>query len=314
MPTTAALPPVVVITGPTATGKTALAIALAQRFDGEIVNADSMQVYRHLDIGTAKPAAEERAKVPHHLIDVVAPDVAYSAGRYATEAREAAARIHSAGRLVVLTGGTGLYIKAFLKGIVDTGAVDHVLRTDLEREHEEAVSSGDPGRLHRRLAAIDPQSARAIHPHDAKRVVRALELFESGGLTASQRRAAHGFDDERYRVLHLALDLEREALNRRIDARCQQMLDAGLLREVRSLVDRGYGFQLRPMQAIGYRHLQPVVQGSDTLANALEAMRRDTRRYARRQRTWLRKVPEATWVDAQACDEIIERVEAFVEK
>jgi tRNA dimethylallyltransferase len=314
MPPPAVLPPVVVVTGPTATGKTALAIALARRFDGEIVNADSMQVYRYMDVGTAKATAEERAEAPHHLLDLVTPDVAYSAGRYAADAREAAARIHAAGRLVVLTGGTGLYIKAFLLGLVDAGAVDPELRADLEREHEEAEASSDPGRLHRRLAAIDAESARTIHPHDAKRVVRALELFESGGRTASQRREAHGFGDRRYRVLHLALDLEREALHRRIDARCQHMLDAGLLREVRDLVDRGYTFDLRPMQAIGYRHMQPVVEGADTLPNALDAMRRDTRRYARRQRTWLRKVPEALWVDAQARDEIADRVEAFLEK
>lgn len=314
MPSAAALPPVVVVTGPTATGKTALAIALARRFDGEIVNADSMQVYRYMDVGTAKASAEERAAVPHHLLDVVPPDVPYSAGRYAADAREAAARIHGAGRVVVLTGGTGLYIKAFLMGLVDSGAANTEFRADLEREHAEAVAAGDPLRLHRRLAAIDPESARSIHPHDAKRVERALELFESGGLTASQRREAHNFGDQRYRVLHLALDLEREKLNQRIDARCEQMLEAGLLREVRELVDRGYGFQLRPLQAIGYRHLQPVVEGVDTLTNALEAMRRDTRRYARRQRTWLRKVPDAISVAAEARDEIAERVETFLEK
>ena len=271
-----------------------------------------MQVFRHMDIGTAKPTLEERAQVPHHLIDVVTPKVPYSAGRYALDAHAAAAGIHAAGRLVVLVGGTGLYIKAFLKGLVEAGNVDHEVRGGLEREQAAAEASGDAGRLHRRLAAIDPESARRIHPHDAKRVLRALELFESGGLTASQRREAHGFGDQRYRVLHLALDLERAALNRRIDARCQQMLDAGLLREVRHLVARGYGFQLRPLQAIGYRHMQPVVAGADTLTNALEAMRRDTRRYARRQRTWLRKVPEAIWVDAEARDEIAERVEAFL--
>ena len=314
MPTPAALPPVVVVTGPTATGKTALAIELARRFDGEIVNADSMQVYRFMDIGTAKASAEERAAVPHHLLDVVSPDVPYSAGRYAADAREAASRIHAAGRVVVLTGGTGLYIKAFLQGLVASGSANVELRAELEREHTDAVAADDPGRLHRRLAAIDPQSARTIHPHDAKRVERALELFEAGGLTASQRREAHNFADQRYRVLHLALDLERGQLNARIDARCQAMIDAGLLLEVRRLLDRGYGFDLRPLQAIGYRHMQPVVEGVDTLTNAVEVMRRDTRRYARRQRTWLRKVPDTISVDAEDRDAIAERVEAFLEK
>ena len=312
MSTPAAQPPVVVVTGPTATGKTALAIALAKRFDGEIINADSMQVYRYMDIGTAKATPEERAEVPHHLLDVVTPDVRDSAGRYAMEAREAAARIHADGRLVVLAGGTGLYIKAFLRGLVDDGHVDLALRTELEEEHAAAVAAGDPLRLHERLRAADPESARRIHPNDAKRVIRALELLEQDGRTASQRREAHGFADEPYRVLHLALDLERSVLAERIDARCQHMIDAGLLQEVRGLVDRGYGFDLRPMQAIGYRHMQPLIEGSGTLVEALEQMRVDTRQYARRQRTWLRKVPEAIWIDAADGDEVWRRVEAFL--
>ena len=306
-------PPVVVVTGPTATGKTALAIALAQRFDGEIVNADSMQVYRYMDIGTAKASAEEQAQVPHHLLDVVTPNVAYSAGRYAVDARAAAARIHAEGRLVVLTGGTGLYIKAFLHGLVDGGHVDPQLRADLEREHEDAVAAGDPLRLHERLQAADPASAREVHPNDAKRVIRALELLEGDGKTASERRAAHAFADEPYRTLHLALDLERSALAERIDTRCQHMLDAGLLQEVRGLRDRGYKFDLRPMQAIGYRHMQPVVEARGVLADALDAMRRDTRQYARRQRTWLRKVPEAVWIDAAEGDAVWKQVERFLE-
>lgn len=312
MPTRDALPPVVVVTGPTATGKTPLAIHLARLFDGEIVNADSMQVYRYMDVGTAKPTAEERALVPHHLLDVVNPDARYSAGHYAADARAAAARIHAAGRLVLLTGGTGLYIRAFLAGLIAAGAVDSLLRAALETEHAEAVAAGEPERLHRRLAALDPASARTIHPNDAVRVIRALELAETGGRTASEQRDAHSFADQRYRVLHLALDLERDVLAERIDARCQHMLDAGLLQEVRGLLERGYGFGLRPLQSLGYRHMQPVVEGSDTLVNALEAMRRDTRRYARRQRTWLRKVPQALWVDPTQPDAIAKRVEEFL--
>lgn len=307
-------PPVVVVTGPTASGKTPLAIELARRFDGEIVNADSMQVYRYMDIGTAKPTAEQRAAAPHHLLDIVTPDRPYSAGRYVNDARAAAAAIHARGHLVLLTGGTGLYIRAFLEGLVEMGDADPELREALEREHEEAVAAGEPRRLHERLARVDPEAAAAIHPNDLKRTIRALELIEQGGAPASTLREAHGFGDRPFRTLHLALDPGREALARRIDARCRGMIEGGLLQEVRGLVERGYGFDLRPMQAIGYRHMQGVVEGRTTLAMALEELRRDTRRFARRQRTWLRKVPEARWRDPAEPDRIEAEVEAFLKE
>jgi tRNA dimethylallyltransferase len=304
--------PVVVIAGPTAAGKSAVAIELALRFGGEIVNADSMQVYRHLDIGTAKPSLAERARVPHHLLDVVTPDVAYSAGRYCRDARAAAAAIHARGRIVFLTGGTGLYVRAFLEGLIETGDAEPGVRAELEREAELAAAQGDPLRLHRRLGSVDPDAARAIHPHDLRRIVRALELQRRTGTPASRLRAAHDFSDRPFAVLYLVLDPGRAALDARIDARAQAMLDAGLLRECRALVAHGYRAELRPLQAIGYRHLMPVVEGRDTLASALEAMRRDTRRFARRQRTWFRSVREATWVHPDALAQIEALVRDFL--
>jgi tRNA dimethylallyltransferase len=307
-------PPVIVITGPTATGKSSLAIQLAERCAGEIVNADSMQVYRYLDIGTAKPSLAERTRVPHHLFDVVTPDVEYSAGRYCSEARAAAAAIHEAGAPVLLVGGTGLYIRAFLRGLVEEGgAADPALRTRLEAEHAQAAGEGDPTRLHRRLEKVDPESAARIHPNDLRRLVRALEILERTGEPPSRVRSRQGFEDEPYRVLHLALDLPVAELDARIDERCRRMLDRGLLQEVRGLVERGYGPGLRPLQAIGYRHMWPVVEGSDTLANALPVMQRDTRRFARRQRTWLRSVPEARWVDPRDEEKIAADAAAFLE-
>jgi len=308
-----ARPPVVVVTGPTASGKTPIAIELARRFGGEIVNADSMQVYRYMDIGTAKPSAEQRAQAAHHLLDVVSPDTAYSAGRYLREARAAAGAIHERGGLVLLTGGTGLYIRAFLEGLVDTGDADAELRETLEREHEEAASAGEPDRLHARLARLDPRAAAKIHPHDLKRTIRALELIEQGGSLASLQRGEHGFTDRPYRSLHLALDPGVEPLKRRIDARCVAMLEAGLLQEVRQLVERGYGFDLRPMQAIGYRHMRAVVEGERTLAMALPELQSDTRRFARRQRTWLRRVEDAVWISPDRLDAILEAVDRFLE-
>jgi tRNA dimethylallyltransferase len=304
-------PPVVVVTGPTATGKTPLAIEIARRFGGEILNADSMQVYRYMDIGTAKPTAEQRAEVAHHLLDVVTPDVPYSAGRYAEAAHRTAAAIRARGRLTILAGGTGLYIRAFLEGLIATGPPDQDLRAQLESEQVAAAAAGDPHRLHRRLEELDPESAARIHPNDARRITRALEIVH-GSKSASRVRAAHAFRDRPYRALHLALGLERSTLDARIDARCKAMIDAGLLQEMRDLALRGYGPDLRPMQSIGYRHMVPVLQGSDILPNALAAMQRDTRRFARRQLTWLRGVPDRIDVDPRDPDRIFERVEEFL--
>ncbi len=305
-------PPVVVVTGPTASGKTPLAIELALRFGGEIVNADSMQVFRFMDIGTAKPSPAERARVPHHLIDVVTPDDPYSAGRYARDARVAIAAIRARGRVAMLTGGTGLYIRAALHGLIDGAPADEELRERLESEQRSAERVGDAGRLYRRLSETDPEAAARIHPHDTRRVVRALEIAAETGRPTSRVRGAHAFEDSPYRVLHLALVPERAELFARIDRRCQAMIESGLLQEVRALVAAGYRPELRPMRAIGYRHVVPVMQGSDTLANALEAMCRDTRRFARRQLTWLRRVPDAVWVDPSHAAAIADLVGAFL--
>ena len=307
-------PPVVVVTGPTAAGKTPLAIEIATAFDGEIVNADSMQVYRFMDIGTAKATPEQRALVRHHLLDVVTPDVPYSAGRYAGEARSAATAIHARGKLVVLTGGTGLYIRAFLEGILDAGSADLELRAALESEHRAGVAAGDPGCLHRRLAERDPAAGARIHPNDLRRVIRALEIGERRGRAASMLRDDHAFADRPYRTLHLAIDPGRDVIDARIETRCREMIEGGLLQEVRALRDRGYGSGLRPMHAIGYRHLGPVVDGADTLVNARAGMERDTRRFARRQRTWLRAVADAVRLRPEDRADILRRVESFLSK
>lgn len=303
--------PVVVVTGPTASGKTELAIRLAERFGGEIINADSMQVYRYMDIGTAKPTLEERARVPHHLFDVVTPDADYSAGRYAETARRVVREIDARGGVPIVTGGTGLYIRALLHGLISTGGAEPGLRQSLEAEAERALSDGKPGLLHERLRKQDPAAAESIHPHDIRRTIRALEIIVQSGPLASTVRKDHAFGEEAFPALHLVLDPGREVVSERIGTRCQAMIDAGLLREVRALRERGYGSELRSMQAIGYRHINPVADGSDTLANAVVAMAADTRRFARRQRTWLRKVDDAIWLDPTQEEEAFSRVEAF---
>jgi len=302
--------PIVVVTGPTASGKTPLAIRLALRFGAEIINADSMQVYRGMDVGTAKPTLEERGLVAHHLIDVVNPDVQYNAGRYAEDARAADGAIRARGKRVILCGGTGLYIRAFLAGLIGGVGSDPELRRQLEEEHARAVEQGDAGALHRRLASVDPEAAERLHPNDLRRIVRALELFETTGLSKSQLGREQG-QPHGFRVLHLALDPGRDELRRRIDLRCERMLESGLLQEVRALREAGYGPELASMRAIGYRHMQPVIDGVDTLANVLELMKTDTRKFARRQRTWLRAVPEAVWLHPDREGEIEALVERF---
>jgi tRNA dimethylallyltransferase len=303
---------VVVVAGPTAAGKSALGVRLARRFDGEIVNADSMQVYRHLDVGTAKPGAAERAAVVHHLIDVAEPDEQFNAGRFAELAHAAIADVLRRGRRVFVVGGTGLYLRALLEGLLPGAAGDPAQRAALEAELREAEAEGDPERLHRRLRALDPEEAGRIHPRDRKRTLRALELQRATGRPPSELRREHGFAERRYERLYLVVDPGREALAERIDRRCEAMVAAGLLQEVRRLRERGYGPELPSMQAIGYRHMQPVIDGLDTLTHVLEQMKRDTRQFARRQRTWFRGVPDAVWVHPDDWDGIEARVARFL--
>jgi tRNA dimethylallyltransferase len=285
-------PRIVVLTGPTAAGKTGIAVALAEQLDAEIVSADSQQVYRFMDVGTAKPTAEQRARVPHHLIDVVDPDVQYDAARYAVDAARAIDAILSRGHAVLVVGGTGLYIRAALEGLTSGPGRDPELRARLDEEDATARSRGDTGLLHRRLAKVDPETAERLHPNDKVRLIRALEIQAHTGQAASERTEK---PEPRYDALQIAIDPGREPLIQRIDARCDAMIEGGLLQEVRALRERGYGPELPSMRAIGYRHMQPVVDGLETLATVREQMKHDTRQFARRQRTWLRRVEGAMW-------------------
>ncbi|NNL84798.1 MAG: tRNA (adenosine(37)-N6)-dimethylallyltransferase MiaA [Myxococcales bacterium] len=304
--------PVVVVTGPTASGKTEVAIELAEEFCGEIVNADSMQVYRYLDIGTAKPSVAQRARVSHHLLDFVAPDDAFNAGRYAREAARVVDELHARGAAVFLTGGTGLYIRAFLEGLLESPGRDEAFRSRLEREHRSAVEAGDPELLHRRLRAVDEETALRIHPHDVYRTMRALELHHTTGEPASVLRERRSSRVARYRVLYLVIDHEREVLAERIERRCDAMIEGGLLSEVRELRARGYGPELPCMRAIGYRHMQPVLDGQESLAGVRASMVRDTKQYARRQRTWFRHVDGACWIVSGQRSALRDRVAAFL--
>jgi tRNA dimethylallyltransferase len=281
---------VVVIAGPTASGKTALAISLARRLGGEIVNADSQQVYRGLDVGTAKPTAEERAAVPHHLLDVAEPGEGMDAARFVALADAAIASIAARGRLPVVAGGTGLYLRALLHGVVAAPGRDPALRARLE---EEAARLGRPA-LHARLAAVDPDAAARIRPNDLVRVVRALEIA-AGGRLPSALHAAHAFQADRYGAAILALDPPRAELHARIDARVREMFAGGLLDEAGALLDRGAG-ALPPRLPIGYAEAAAALRGELTVEEAIRRVQVAHRRYARRQVIWLRRERGVEWL------------------
>ena len=280
-----AAPRVVAVVGPTASGKSALALRLAEELGGEILSCDSMQVYRGLDIGTAKAGPAERAQVPHHLLDVVDPDEDFSAARFAELADAAAAGVAARGRVVVACGGTGLYVRAWLRGLFPAPRPDPAIRA----RHREAGAAA----VRARLVAVDPAAAAAIMPTDLVRLSRALEVFEQTGvpITELRARAARG---PRYPARIVGLAPPRPLLHERIDARFDAMMAAGLLEEVRRVVAR-YGPAIRPLGALGYAQLRDHLQGLLPLDEAVRQAKRDTRRYARRQLAWFRAEPDVTW-------------------
>ena len=281
---------ILVITGPTGSGKSALALELAVRTRGEVVNADSQQLVRGLDVGTAKPRAAERAAIPHHLLDLVAPGEAMDAARFVSLADSAIAGIEARGRFPLVVGGTGLYLRALLHGVVAAPGRDPGLRTRLEAEAERL---GRPA-LHSRLAAVDPEAAARINPRDLVRTVRALEIAASG-VRPSELYAAHAFRDERYRATIVALDPSREVLRARIDARVASMFSGGLLEEARQLIEQGGGSLPRRLP-IGYAEAAAAVRGTLPLGEAVRRVQVAHRRYARRQLIWLRKEPGVRWL------------------
>ncbi len=271
-----------VLSGPTASGKTEVAVSLARIFPLEIVNADSMQVYRGMDIGTAKPSPAVQAEIPHHLVDVADPDERYSAGRFVSDAEAAIRAIRERGRVPLVSGGTGMYIRALLKGL-DPLPSDPVVRERLSGRWKQ-----DGGKtLYDELRRVDPASAARIHPSDRVRVVRALEVAEMTGGPASARKGSWTAENSRYRVLFLVLAIDRAELYRRIDRRVDAMIQAGLVREVKGLLARGYGRGLPSMGALGYRHVLSHLLDRVPMEEAVARMKRDTRRFAKRQITWL---------------------------
>lgn len=283
-------PLLVVILGPTGSGKTSLSVALAQRFDGEIISCDSVAVYRGLEIGSAKPSAEQRKLVPHHLLDVVDPDAFYTAGDYSRAAREAIAGIVARGRLPIVTGGTGLYLRALLQGLFSGPQRSAPLRDRLLRK----VETRGPLFLHRILKRLDPPSAARIHAHDTAKVIRAIEVTLAAARPMSEvwkkgRDALTG-----YRVLRVGLDPARPQLYERINARARAMFAQGLIEETRQLIAR-YG-RIPVLDSLGYRQAAQHLDGMLTLDQAIAAASQGHRNYAKRQLTWFRREPEVCWL------------------
>jgi tRNA dimethylallyltransferase len=302
-------PRIIVVCGPTATGKTAAAIALAQRLKGEIIGADSMQIYKHMDIGTAKPTAKENAAVRHYLVDVISPNQPYDAARFAEDAAVIITRLAQRGLVPLIVGGTGLYIKALLHGLFEQLPKDPDLRARLRFEAAEQGSAF----LHDRLKTKDPKSAAKIHFNDTYRIIRALEVYELTQKAIVEHHKTHGFAEQPYEALKIGLHMEREALYDRIDKRVDQMLDSGLLDEVKTLLEKGYSAELKTMQSIGYRHMVAYLKGEIEWDEAVRTMKRDTRRYAKRQMTWFKADDEIIWKQPHEIDEIMDLATDFIQ-
>jgi len=300
-------PRIVCLVGPTASGKTALAIDLAERLDAEIVSADSRQVYRGMDVGTAKPTAAERARVPHHALDLVEPDELFDAARYRAAALAAIGDVQRRGKQALVVGGTGLYLRALRFGLCPAPPRVPRLRAALQAW---AAREGVPA-LHRRLGLVDPVAAGRIHVNDAVRIVRALEVALATGRRLSDWQRTHGFAEPSVDALVLGIAVDMPALDVRIAARVDAMLATGWLDEVRALVARGYPHDAPVWRTLGYGDMRAVVEGRTDLATARAACVLATRRYAKRQRTWFRHEADVQWREPNA-DAIAADAHAFL--
>ena len=303
-------PKIIIIGGPTGIGKTAVAIRIAQRFGGEIVNADSMQIYRKMDIGTAKPTSKEQALVKHYLIDIINPDQPFDAVQFADIAGKAITKLAEEKMLPLVVGGTGLYIKALTHGLFRENSSDPAIRKEL---HQIAETHGSE-HLYQNLKQLDPATADRLHPNDTFRIIRALEVFRVTGAPISDFHNTHRFSDRPYRTLKIGLDMDRKILYDRINSRVDAMIDEGLVAEVKQLLAMGYSADLKSMQSIGYRHMADFIEGRLEWDEALDTMKRDTRRYAKRQLTWFRKDPEMIWFHPKQWDEISGLIDNFLQR
>ena len=284
----------IIIVGPTASGKTALSVALAKALNGEIISADSMQIYRGMDIGTAKVTAEEMEGIPHHMVDVAEPWENYSAARFVSEADAAVQDILSRGKTVIVAGGTGLWVDSLVAGRSFAPYPETGKRQALEQEAEEKGMEF----MLRRLQTVDPDSAERLHTADRKRIIRALEVYEETGKTITEHNRETRLVPDRYTPLWLGLNFEdRQVLYDRINLRIDQMLEDGLVDEVQALKEKGYTRDMVSMQGLGYKEILDYLNGNCTLDEAIYILKRDTRHFAKRQLTWFRRERDVIWID-----------------
>lgn len=286
-------PKLFVILGPTASGKSKLAMEIAGSLRSEIVSADSIHVYRHFDIGTAKPTVEDLESIPHHLLDIVNPDDEFNAGTFRALARRVIDDLHRSGKKIILVGGTYLYIKVLLSGLIEDLPADSEIRSGLKELRAEYGTEY----VYEKLKSIDPEATAKIHPNDYVRAERALEVFRLTGEKMSYLQSLHEFGDRDYEYLKIGISVDREELRLRIDRRVDKMIEDRLVGEVENLRRMGYGPGLKPMQSIGYKEINGYLDGEIGFEKAVELIKRDTKRFAKRQITWLRRDKEITWFD-----------------
>ena len=283
--------PVLVLVGPTAIGKTALSLSLSKQFRCEIVSMDSMQVYRYMDIGTAKVTPTERSNVPHHLIDIVNPDEDYNAHQYGCDSHAKIVEIHKRSAIPLLTGGTGFYLRSLRQGFFPAAPIAPEIRESIRAE----IKDKGPQALHEEMSSYDQESAEKIHPNDTSRIVRAVEIYRATGMPLSAYQKRSGVERQFEKMLTIGLRCERDDLYQRINTRTRKMVEGGLEEEVLKLVEMGYGPGLKPMQSIGYRHMLQYLKGAWSKQEMIETLSRDTRRYAKRQYTWFKSDDSIQW-------------------
>lgn len=292
--------PVVVIVGPTAVGKSRIAVEVAKAFETEVLTADSRQVYRGMDVGTDKPAPEERQGIPHRLIDLVGPDESFNAGLYRRQAIDEIERLYRDHRLPLVAGGTGLYVRTLLKGLCDAPPTDPIVRAALKQEAEDQGHD----RLYARLVEVDPVAASRLHPRDESKVLRALEVYQLSGRRMSEFQQEHGFAERPFSTLMIGLNRDRDALYRRIEERIDWQLAHGLIEETKQLLDQGYQRDSAAMKGLGYRQVAEHLAGAYDSAEMVRRFKRDTRRFSKRQMTWFRKEPGIQWLTIEESESV----------
>lgn len=285
--------PLIILTGPTAVGKTSLSIQLAKTIGGEIISADSIQVYKKMDIGTAKIKREEMEGIPHYLIDVLEPDEEFNVVRFQKMAKEAMEKIYENGHIPIIVGGTGFYIQALL---YDIDFNDTESESSYREELQQYADTYGAIALHERLKQIDEESANKIHPNNVKRVIRAIEYFEQTGEPISKHNEEQAQKESPYNFLYIVLNHDRDILYNRIDLRVDQMIEKGLVKEVKQLLESGYTKELVSMQGLGYKEFIPYFEGEISLEQAIYTLKRDTRHFAKRQITWFKREKDVIWL------------------